>query len=173
MRVELLTRDLEELEAGGIEPAKAVARATQALGERRLSVHLDDPERQAERLADAIDAYAEADADFRLVRFDFATRAPAFDEAAARHRELVSTVRAVRLKRGPALAANLLQLRAREQTLERTLQAAGIDPEAVAPSVPTDETSDLSYALLHVPRIGRGGSAPPPPRRRRFRRKRR
>jgi hypothetical protein len=173
VRVELLTRDLEELEAGAIDPAEALVRAARALGERRLSVHLDDPERQDERLADAIDAYAEADADFRLVRFDFATRAPAFDEAAARHRELVGAVRAVRLKRGPALAADLLQLRAREQTLERTLQAAGIDPEAVAPSVPTDETSDLSYALLHVPRVGRGGPAPPPPRRRRFRRKRR
>jgi hypothetical protein len=173
VRVELLTRDLDELEAGGIEPAEALARAARALGERRLSVRFDDPDRHDERLAGAIDAYAEADADFRLVRFDFATRAPAFDEAAARHRELVAAVRAVRLKRGPALAADLLQLRAREQTLERTLRAAEIDPEAVAPSVPIDEASDLSYALLHVPRIGRGLSpSAPPPRRRRFRRKR-
>jgi hypothetical protein len=171
MRVELLTRDLEELEAGGIDPVEAVARAGQALGERRLSVRLDDPARREERLADAIDAYAEANADFRLVRFDFATRAPAFDEAAAQHRELAGTVRAARLKRGPALAAELLQLRAREQTLERALQAAGIDPETVAASVPADAASDLSYALMHVPRIGRG-PAPPPPRRRRFRRRR-
>jgi hypothetical protein len=172
VQVELLTRDLEELRAGGIEPTDALVRAGRALGVRRLSVHLDDPERQDERLADAIDAYAEADADFRLVRFAFATHAPAFDEAAARHRELVSAVRAVRLKRGPALAAELLELRAREQTLERTLQAAGIDAETVAPSVPIDETSDLTYALLHVPRMGRVPS-PPPPRRRRFRRRRR
>jgi hypothetical protein len=175
VRVELRTRDLEELETGGIDPAEALARGAQALGARRLSGRVDDPERHDERLADAIDAYAEADADFRLVRFDFATRAPAFDEAAARHRELGGSVRAVRLKRGPALAAELLQLRAREQTLERTLRSAGIDPETIAPSIPVDETSDLSYALLHVPRVGRGGPAPPQPtpRRRRFRRKRR
>ena len=31
-------------------------------------MHLDDPERQADRLADAIDAYAEADADFRALK---------------------------------------------------------------------------------------------------------
>jgi hypothetical protein len=105
------------------------------------------------------------------VRFDFATRAPAFDAAAARHREMSGTVRAARLKRGPALAAELLQLRAREQTLERALRAAGVDPETVAPSVPADAASDLSYALMHVPHIGRG-PAPPPPRRRRFRRRR-
>ena len=172
MRIELLTRDFEELEAGGIDPGDALARAARALGARRLSVHLDDPERQDQRLSDAIDAYAEADADFRLVRFDFATRAPAFEEATARHRELVSDVREIRLKRGPALAAELLQLRAREQTLERTLQATGVDPETVAPSVPV--ASDLSYALLHVPRVGRGQTPPAPPRRRRrFGRKRR
>ena len=169
MEVELLASDLEELAADGIQPGRAFERGAKALGRRELSVHLGDPDRTDERLTDAIDACAEAEADFRLVRFDFATRAPAFDEATARHHELAATVRAARTRRGPALAAQLLQLRAREQTLERRLLDAGIDPESVVPSIPTDESSDLSYALLHVPRLARGAPKPPP-RKRRFRR---
>jgi hypothetical protein len=168
MEVELLAHDLDELAADGTEPGEALARGARALGERRLAVRPDDPGLAAEELRDTIDTYAEAEADLRLVRFDYARRAPAYHEARLRHHELAKTVRAARTKRGPALAADLLQLRAREQTLERELLAAGVDPEAVAPSLPANRASDLSYALLHVP--GAGRPLPQAPRRRRFRR---
>lgn len=171
LRVELLTRDLDEIAAAGTDPAVALARGARALGNRMLGARLDDPAREGRRLDDLADAYAHADADLRLVRFGFATRAPGYEEAARRHRTLTATVRALRTKRAPELAAELLELRASEETLERELLAAGLDPEAIAPPVPPEETTDLSYALLHLPRAARG-ARPPEPQRRRFRRRR-
>lgn len=171
LRVELLTRDLDELAADGTDPAEALARGAEALGSRVLEARIDDPARHERRLDDLADVYAHADADLRLVRFAFATRAPGYDEAARRHRALTGTVRALRTVRAPELAAELLELRAREQTLERELLAAGLDPEAVAPPVPPEETVDLSYALLHLPRAPQDAPSPEPPRRG-FRRRR-
>lgn len=173
MEVEVLARDLDELADAGIDAAEALARGAGAIGRRRVDGRLDAVGGPADRWPALLDLYAEAEADLRLVRFDFATRAPSFDEAALRHRELTRTVRSLRTTRSPALAAELLQLRAREETLERELRARGLDPRDVAPPLPPERTTDLTYALLHLPRGMQPAGTPPPQQPRGLRRWRR
>lgn len=153
MQLELLAADVDELRRLGATAQAALERGASAIGRRApLATRLDDPERSDRRLRDLVDLYAEAEADARLVRFEYARSAPRYEETSQRFEQLRAEVRQLRAVRAPTLALELLELRALEETLGRSLAQAGPDPAELAPPLRPGETNDLSYALLHVPR---------------------
>lgn len=160
----MLTADVDELGRLGIQIQEAFDRGRAALGDRVVRQQLGERPGTEAGLAEVRDAFAEAAADLRLIRFAYATKAPVYRRSASEYDALEERSRELRRDVVPQLRARLRELRAREQALERELHARGLEPGAIGPRVAPSEAIDPT------PKPGEGAEplrlpGPLPPRR--------
>jgi hypothetical protein len=144
MRIELLDRDLAELEELGLTAAEALRRGKAALGARPTYTRLRHLRAGEEALAELIHFAAEQAADFRLLRYASVAQAPAFAGSRRRHERVERETAELRLRVVPRLQAELRALRREEERLEAVLRGRGLDPDRIGRKVPPEEAIDLA-----------------------------
>jgi hypothetical protein len=174
MKATLLVADLDELERVRTTVDQAFARGLAAIGSRPTHDRVAEAAGGEAAVEELVHIYAEAYAQMRLLQFAYTSKARSYEESKGRYRAVEDDLFDARRHVVPALRGRLGQVKEREATLARELDARGVPAETIGPIVPAERAQETSLRPGEGPieRQTLPPLAPRPPFLQRLRRKR-